>query len=780
MLGVSHRALGLALLGGTMLSSQTAWAQDTAAPMPAPVATQSDAPTTAAGPAPSSEAVPQDSAAAVSPTDTGQIQEIIVSARRRNESIQTTPVAVTAISPAMLANKASLNITELQGAAPSVLITTQSTGAATANISIRGIAFADVDKSFDPAVGVNVDGVYIGTSTGQLLDFFDIASIEILRGPQGTLFGRNTIAGVVNIRRSRPTGEWGGKFEASWADYNQIALRGVVNMPVIKDVLAAKFFEMHQQQDGFLRNAFTGKHLGKSNSENFGGAFLLTPTSNFDALLTLEQQDQTFDPYQGSLTQPGDVFCTFEPAGACGRNNTKDIYTIFPAAGFPYEGRYKARAATLEANWDLGFTKLTSVSSYRHSKEFQRQDFGTSGIYDATRIQKYHQFSQELRAAGKLFPGFDYVVGAYYFESKYNLIQNTNVFGAFAGTQDTTGKSRSQAVFADLNWEFLPHFRLSGGGRYTHDRKENINPLLYPGAAKVTASKFTPRVTLDWRPTPDYMLYASWSKGYRSGGFSGRALSVQSATTPYDPETVQVYEVGAKTEFFDRKLSVNLAAYYTDYKNIQQNTTVTSNTGIGNETLVVNAAGAKIKGLEADVTARPLANLTLRASAGYTHSKFKNFLVDQPVFGVVRTFDLSNVDLIYAPKLTSSFNADYKVPISDRTSLNFSAGYRFITRYDQQIAADPAEAIPATGVIVIQNNDPRLRSDKQNLVDASISLVFPMSENGAKGRVSVFGRNLLDDRGTQTAFTVAAYPTLWGFSAAREPRIIGASFGFEF
>ena len=172
-----------------------------------------------------------------------------------------------------------MNITELQGAAPSVLITTQSTGAATANISIRGIAFADVEKSFDPAVGVNVDGVYIGTSTGQLLDFFDIASIEILRGPQGTLFGRNTIAGVINIRRTRPTGEWGGKFEASWGSYNEIGLRGVLNVPVVKDVLAAKLFEFHQQSDGYYKDAFSDQHLGRSNQENFGAAFLLTPTS---------------------------------------------------------------------------------------------------------------------------------------------------------------------------------------------------------------------------------------------------------------------------------------------------------------------------------------------------------------------------------------------------------------------------------------------------------------------------------------------------------------------
>ena len=763
MRGIRNRAVMLALGGCTLALPGVTFAQVATPP-----------PTDAAGaPQPSTEATPPPGA------DTGQIQEIIVSARRRSESLQSTPVAITAIQPSQLEAKATMNITELQGAAPSVLITTQSTGAATANISIRGIAFADVEKSFDPAVGVVVDGVYIGTSTGQLLDFFDIASIEILRGPQGTLFGRNTIAGVINIRRTRPTGEWGGKFEASWGSYNEIGLRGVLNVPVVKDVLAAKLFEFHQQSDGYYKDAFSDQHLGRSNQENFGASFLLTPTSNFDALLTLEEQQQTFQPFNGSLLRPTDAFCGFVPPGACGGNNTTDIYTVYPG-GTPHFGRYRDRAATLEANLTAGPVKLTSISSYRASKEAQEQDFGTVGIYDANRQQKYHQFSQELRAAGKIFSNLDYVIGGYYFDSKYRLVQNTRVFGAFAGLQDTTGKSRSEAIFADFDWEFLPHLRLSGGGRYTHDTKQNINPLLYSGAAKKSWSKFTPKVTLDWRPTDQLMLYATWSRGYRSGGFNGRGQTVFSATTPYDPETVSSYEIGTKTEWFDRKLVINLAAYYTDYKKIQQSSTITLAGGVGNETIVANAAGAHIKGVEADLTARPLTNLTLRASAGYTDSNFHGFIVDQPVGATVRTFDFSKVDLIYAPKLTASFNAEYKVPLPGDSDLTFTAGYRYITRYDQQIAADPLTPIPATGTVIVLRNDPRLRSDRQNLVDASVSIQWPMNSRGAKARVTVFGRNLLDDRGTATAFDVASFPTLWAFTAAREPRIIGGQFGFQF
>lgn len=765
------RSSSAVLAGFLSLSGGMAWGQNASLPA-TDTRAQANAPTTAAGPPPSTETVPPPG------TDNGQIEEITVTARRRNESIQTTPVAVTALAPSQFEATATVNISQLQGAAPGVVITTQSTGAATANISIRGIAFADVEKSFDPAVGVNIDGVYIGTSTGQLLDFFDIASIEILRGPQGTLFGRNTIAGVINVRRSRPTGEWGGKLEASYASYGDIGLRGVLNVPIVKDVLAVKLFGFHDETHGYLKNAFNGEDLGKSAGDNFGAAFLLTPVSSFDALLTVEQQKQRFDPYNGSLLRPGDVFCTFVPPGACGGNNTTDQYTIYP--GIKPLGYYRARAATLEMNLTEGPVKLTSVTSYRESTEAQEQDYGTAGLYDARRDQDYHQLSEEFRASGKIFPNFDYVAGVYYFDSKYHLIQRTTVFGNFAGLQNTTGKSRSEAGFIDLNWEFLPRLRLSGGGRYTHDTKENINPALYSGSARKSWSRFTPKVTLDYRPTNDFLLYATYSQGYRSGGFNGRGQTIFSASTPYDPETVAAYEIGAKSEFFDRKVALNVAAYYTDYNKIQQSSTVTLAGGVGNETIVTNAAGARIKGVEADLTARPTSGLTLRASMGYTDSHFRGFVVDQPIGAGVRTFDFSNVNLIYAPKLTASANAEYKLPITDQTNLTFTGGYRHLSRYDQQISADPATTIPATGTIIVARNDPRLRSNEQELVDAAVSLLFPIGDNKAEGRVTIFGRNLLDNRGTATAFDVAAFPSLWAFSAAREPRVIGAQFGFEF
>ena len=340
-------------------------------------------------------------AAAPTATDATAVNpnEIIVTARRRNETLQTTPVAITAINAAMLANKATVNIGDLQGAAPNLLITQQNSGGQAANLSIRGLTYADIEKSQEPTVGVVVDGVFIGTNTGQLLDFFDIEQIEVLRGPQGTLFGRNTIGGVISIRRTKPTMHSGIKAEGTYSSYNSWATRGVVNVGD-GESFGVKGFYFHNQSDGYYRNAITGKRAGGSNNENFGASVILKPAgSGFEALLTLEKQDQTFDVTNSNLANSSELFCLFEPARECNRNNTSDLYTVFTS---PAKSTYSAPSATLELNYQAGGVKLTSITGYRKSKEFQTQDFDSSStdLYYTLRQQNYHQFSQELRAAG--------------------------------------------------------------------------------------------------------------------------------------------------------------------------------------------------------------------------------------------------------------------------------------------------------------------------------------------------------------------------------------------
>ena len=716
--------------------------------------------------------------------------EIIVTARRRNETLQSTPVAITAINAAMLANKATVNIGDLQGAAPNLLITQQNSGGQAANLSIRGLTYADIEKSQEPTVGVVIDGVFIGTNTGQLLDFFDIEQIEVLRGPQGTLFGRNTIGGVINIRRTKPTMHSGIKAEGTYSSFNSWATRGVVNVGD-GESFGVKGFYFHNQSDGFYRNAITGKRAGGSNNENFGASVIFKPAgSGFEGLLTVEKQDQTFDVVNSNLANSSELFCLFEPARECNRNNTSDLYTVFTSPG---TSRYSAPSATLELNYQAGGVKLTSITGYRKSKEFQTQDFDASStdLYYTLRQQNYHQFSQELRASGNLFSGFDYVIGGYYFGSRYHLQQWSRIFGLFSGvgvdprvadtdSQIVDGRNKSYAAFGDFNWAFADKFRLSFGGRYTHDTKELRNAFATRGLigqGKKSFNKFTPKVGVDYRPDSNTLVYASWSRGYRSGGFSPRAGEARTANLPYNPETVDSYEVGTKLDLLDRKLQFNVAAFYAKYQGLQQNTTIPClPCGTGNQTITSNVGSANIKGLEIDASARPVDGLRLTATMGLLRSKFKNFIAGNlsPVTSLPIPFDYSRNNPIYSPKFSASVGAEYKVP-TNFGSVVANVGYRYIGPYDQQISLGPLTGNLTTGPVIVNGNDARVRSDKQGLLDASLTGNFKLG--GANAYLTVFGRNLADDRGTSAAFTVAG---LWSFASAREPRTVGVTLGFKY
>jgi iron complex outermembrane recepter protein len=750
-------------------------------------------------------------AAAGSKVDTsGQIEEIVVSARRRNETVQDTPVAITAVSTAQMESVASTNITDIQGMVPNLIMTQQATGGATLNMSLRGLSFADVEKSFDPTVAVVVDGAFVGTSTGQLLDFFDMSSIEVLRGPQGTLFGRNTIGGVINITRSRPTDDVSGKMEVDYSSYGTATERAVFSTPLKKGVLDAKVFFFHTKTDGYYRNYYTGESTGGGDNLNFGAAFLLTPTDNFNALLTLEEQQSEVDNVVSNIAKTGELFCTpglfLTPAQAavqCNRNTTTDLYQTFGPLNHDH---YNSPAATLEMNWDTGFTHLVSISNYRSSAETSVENVGATDpvIYSADRQQSYWQASQELRASGNFTPTFDYVTGVYFFHSNYTLEQHTGgelfytapgetIGQSYYESQLTTGMANSEAVFADFDWEFVPKWRLNFGGRLTDDKKGLVTSAPYDGVFTNFGyhtdswTKFTPKVSVDYRPTDDHMLYASWSQGFRSGGFCGRCLSnALEASTPFNPETVNAYELGAKTSWFDRRLLFNVALFYTDYKNIQE--TITEAGGsTGNSTVVKNAASAKVKGVEVDWTAKPFDPVTVRGSFGYLNAHFSGFYNAEawstapagaactPTTCGLHIYDYSDVDLIYAPAFTGSFSVDYSIPVS-YGKYSTTVGYRYIAPYDQQIARDDAVPVPDNdGTTVVPYNDPRVRTNVQNLLDASISLAVPAGHGETE--FAVYGRNLADNRGAASAFTVAG---LWSFATAREPRIFGVRAGYKF
>jgi iron complex outermembrane recepter protein len=747
-------------------------------------------------------ATPAYAQAAVDGAEVPDSGEIIVSARRRDETLQSTPVAITAVNTAMLENKAAINIGDLQGAAPGLLITQQNSGAQAANLSIRGLTYADIEKSQTPTVGVVVDGITIGTNTGQLQDAFDVAQIEVLRGPQGTLFGANTIGGVVSIKRTLPTMKTGVKAEFAYGKWNTWTGKAIVNLGN-EDSFGVKLWYFHNQTDGFYFNKPANRRAGFSKGDTFGGSLLFKPAGGaFDAHLTVESTKQKFEPVVSNISKTGEVFCGFIPAEECNRNTTTDLYTLF---GSPSTvSTYTAPAVTLEMNLELGEVKLTSITGWRKQTEGQTQDYDGSStdLYFTDRRQHYTQWSQELRASGKFADQFDFVVGAYFFDSKYDLTQWSRVFGfnpAVPPTlfdraaQHVEGNYKNISVFGDFNWAFAEKFRLSFGGRYIHDNKKlwngfGANVLVPPGnntrnqfaavgSGDASFNRFTPKVGIDYRPNSDTMVYASWSRGFRSGGFSPRAATAATASTPFQPETVDSYEIGAKFSTADRKLQLNIAGYISDYKNMQQNLTVPGGP-TGNQTITGNVVGgASIKGIELDGTFRPADGFKISGSIAIMDSNFRNFVANGVLpSGAIGPYDYSGNRLIYAPKFTSSLEAEYSVPTSFGKVVT-SLGWRHISPYDEQlsIASTTAKTIGGVPGVVVNGNDPRVRTVTQNLVDASLSVNFNLGSTDAY--VRVFGRNLADTRTTTHAFTVAG---LWSFGMALEPRTFGATIGIKY
>ena len=476
-------------------------------------------------------ALPTASALAEEAKAGGMLEEVIVTARKVEESAQDVPIAITALSQE-LTNPSIRNLTDLNGFAPNVQIGEDgSRGGGGANITIRGISPTRTDdNSFDSPIGVMIDGIYLGSLAGQVLENFDLERIEVLRGPQGTLFGKNTVGGVVHVIRSRPTGEWGAHVKATLGDDNQQEFRIVANAPIMEDVLAAKLFMTTQTADGFLDNETIGGQVGDVDYRNYGATLLFTPNDSFEATLTVEKfkDDSELNAYHfnanyapGVLPAPTDpnetnysggfLNCTLFPS-TC--RTSRDIPNS-AENDTDNNAALETDAYTLNMTVDLNENlQLVSVTGYRDMGEYRIFDFDGSAAPFITieRKNEYDQFSQELRIDG----GWDTVkmsTGIYYWRSEFEQDWVTGgkfwatLFGGVAanpglwadcqdkltGTQVwcdngipngiplgqtvtqilyETQETTSIAAFSQVDWTFTEDWTLTLGVRWTEETKD--------------------------------------------------------------------------------------------------------------------------------------------------------------------------------------------------------------------------------------------------------------------------------------------------------------------
>lgn len=671
-----------------------------------------------------------------------QIEEVIVSARKRDESSQTVPLAVTALDERRIDAAHASDLADVSRLLPNVILDPGPGFSNGAAFAIRGISFQDPDASFEPAVGLIIDGVFLAKATASLLDLYDVEHIEVIRGPQGTLFGKNTIGGVVNVRTRRPTGELSARSRITVGNYGRRDFRGSVDFPVVDDRIAAKVALLSQNMDGFFRNRFDGRRRGDEDVLAGRATIAFTPGERFDATLIVDHARNRGDasPLNNASLVSDRAASVGFPADIDG-----DPFTVNTnGATFTHSD---ATGVALEVNLDTGFGTFTSVTGYRHLDDDSSNDLDGDAIdlLQSPRVQRVEQFSEELRIAGAPEGSrFDYVAGLMYFwqghrQNRFQILDCT-LLGSCPGQQPGLASVRLQslqeqdvstyAIFAQGNYHLNPKTRLTLGGRYSYEEKKiEYNPpgfnLAPPGLAPFVAASadfehFTPRLGVDYRPHDALMLFASYATGYKAGGFNGRSNNIRSIG-PYDAEKVDAYELGLKSDWLDRRLRVNATTFYNIYDQLQVEVIVPSSSGSGQETIVSNAGKARTYGAELEIAARPVAGLNLSASVGYLKAEYTDFTAD--VTGSRVVTDNTFLHMRRAPRWTTNAGASYDIPAGQEGMVSMAADVNYTTEYDTSVL-----------------NEALARRPSAALVNATVAY----ERSGGRYRLALFAKNLFD------------------------------------
>ncbi|MFT4998255.1 MAG: iron complex outermembrane receptor protein [Flavobacteriales bacterium] len=694
------------------------------------------------------------------------LEEVIVTARKRAESLQDVPLAVTAIS-AQLQRSTIQSIQDLQGYVPNVTID-EIAGNNGAAISIRGISFQETDKSVDPPAGVILDGVYMGVAAGGLLNNFDMERIEVLRGPQGTLFGKNTTAGALNIIRTAPTRELGARVKVGAGSWDRRQIQAVVNTSLTENG-GLKLYANKDEHDGYMRNNIIGEDIGGKDFLQLGATVAFNITDKFDLSFTAERINDDSDVGAWSnFNSVGDVAClisvggipaagipadvTGAPFGSGCMDLDTDSDEDHSSQNAPNTSEVTNDYFNLTMNWDLNDNwTATSITGYVERQEEFRVEYDASQVEFLTVLaeQDYSQFSQEFRINGSINDDINLTAGLYYWNSEYDQFQESFDmwyylgigFGPEGGFNpgdvssqlDGTGENTAYAIFASMDWSLTDNLLLNLGGRLTQETRslETAIPNFYLNPANVEIvpfgptqkfeeewTEFSPRIALQYSLTDDLMFFTSLSNGFKSGGFFARTQNVDDINS-YDPEYVDTYEIGMKSEWLENRLRFNATVFYSDYSDKQEE--VITNLGGGNVTTIVNnAADVEISGLEIELTAQVTSGLSAFLNIGLLDAEFSDFEVSD---ASGNTVDNSDLELRNAPDMTIGIGLDYILPVSFG-EIGMHYNYQWREEYHTIIDNAPIGLVDAGG-----------------FHNASIDVAFSDSY-----RLSVYGRNLGDER----------------------------------
>ncbi|HWU04444.1 MAG TPA: TonB-dependent receptor [Novosphingobium sp.] len=615
------------------------------------------------------------------PADDATNKEIVVTAQFRAQKLQDTPLSITAVNSALLASRNQTDLSQIAGQAPNVQLTPMG-GAFGSSMAayIRGIGQYDFNPAYEPGVGMYVDDVYYATLTGSIMDLLDLDRVEVLRGPQGTLTGRNSIGGAIKMFSAKPSDENSGNVEMAYGSRNRVDLRAGANF-VLTDGLYMRLAGVYKRQDGYVNqvdygcanpgnslgikanpstpaNCVTDK-LGEKNYAGLRATLRYNPNDKIDWLITGDYTYENHTNAAGVLT----VDNTAKTDGVnfiCGRYCTYANYYV-PAGGQVGQSYYTPNK-TMFTGWGVSSNltynitpsiKLQSITAYRKYHE----TFGTDDDYtpDPNIVGagyndlNFHFFSQELRLSGKVGTLADWTIGGFYNDQKTVYLTRQDIryivpgvpsyYLQFQGNDPV--KANSKAAFATVMLHPTPALNITGGIRYTNEHKDytfvrqNLSGgtltdpfgvgLLNGVAAQYNGDKVDWRISVDYRFAPQVMAYATVSTGFKGGGVTARPFTITQATNgTFSPETLTAYELGLKTDWFDRRLRVNLSGFYNDYKNIQlpiSDCSLLDGFAAGTDpypcAAIQNAGDGHMYGLEAEVTATPVPGLDFDASASW-------------------------------------------------------------------------------------------------------------------------------------------------------------------
>jgi len=706
------------------------------------------------------------------------LEEIVVTAQKTETNLQQTPIAISVLGGDDLRNRGVQSLGDLMtGGVPSLRVAPFFSRSSALTVGIRGIVPFDANQpSRDAGVGVYIDGVYLGRSQGLGSALFDVERIEILKGPQGTLFGRNSTGGAVSIVTREPSGEFQLRQTVGLSNFDGHKSETHLDLPQWGTV-SFKIDGIVSRRDGTVSNPMQGEeNFNKYDRRGIRVAAKFEPSDDFKAIYSYDNSYDATTPYYVQLLEKNPASAPLAPIVKVQSQRTK-IADI----GVPQEDNVGLTwGHSLHMTWDASdMFEVRSISSYRRVKQDQLDNSigAHSGPFTPNaRFVRYsmaslrqQQYSQEFQLVGSL-DQLDYVAGAFYYHEKGDddaWTPNTMQWDALgvapvrlpsleAGAQvpfpdrASIAIADSTALFGQATWspESIDGLHLTGGARYTHDKKKGTLTKVNGGNVNfgfnTSSNRVDPAVIVAYDATPDLHIYGKWGTAYRSGGANSRSVNYRS----FGPEKVSTFEAGLKSDFWDGRARLNLAAYASRYQDIQIDFSATNLQQSNRGTLeTVNAPGhGTIEGFEADAVFSLAEGLTLSGAYAYTTSKLPQ------AANPFRNNAIQNVYIVYTPKHAGSTSLDFNTPVGGATlrahlDANIAGGYNSSSSED-------------------------VHTDKSFIVNGRVALTDIELSNQATFELAVWSRNLFNEDHTFYE-SRASFAVIGSFGMFNEPRTFG-------